>query len=82
MPAAPGEVGLANEQPPVKPRKPRKRKRDSWRPTSDPRNGDKFWDPRCWEAGTFENKMEAAPPPKGKQKQVTWRDAEDWAPLE
>lgn len=73
-----GEAETGNKQLPG-PDKPRKSsKRDNWRPTQDPRVGDKFWDPRCWEAGAFENKMEAPPPPKGKQKQVTWEDAEDW----
>jgi transcription initiation factor TFIID subunit 1, fungi type len=76
--AALGEAEASNRLPPG-PDKPRKSsKRDNWRPTQDPRVGDKFWDPRCWEAGAFENKMEAPRPPKGKQKQVTWEDAENW----
>jgi transcription initiation factor TFIID subunit 1 len=53
-------------------------KRDNWRPTQDPRVGDKFWDPRCWEEGAFQDKMDAPRPSKGKQKQVTWGDAEEW----
>lgn len=37
------------------------KKRSAWRPTAAPREGDKFWDPRCWDAGAFEATMEVAP---------------------
>jgi transcription initiation factor TFIID subunit 1 len=32
-------------------------KRDSWRPTSDPREGDRFWDPWTWDTSAFQDKM-------------------------
>ncbi|AEO53635.1 TAF1-like protein [Thermothelomyces thermophilus ATCC 42464] len=57
---------------------PKFRKRDGWRPTQNPRMGDKFWDPRCWDKRSFEDNMEPHPPSKGKEKHVTWEDAEDW----
>ncbi|KAK4144377.1 TAF1-like protein [Dichotomopilus funicola] len=43
-------------QPPKKQRKPRKR--STFRPTAQPREGDEFWDPRCWKASSFENNMD------------------------
>ncbi|SPQ18346.1 2a769c31-9f11-46cb-8c05-4e704b4ae7f5 [Thermothielavioides terrestris] len=60
-------------------RRPKKSsKRDAWRPTSGPREGDKFWDPRCWEADAFEIRMgAAAPPPLNGQQSVATGDLED-----
>lgn len=78
-----------SEQPPHETPGGRKKRapKDSrkWRPTVEPREGDKFWDPRCWKAGNaFGHTMEAPPllpnRNKGKQKQVTWEDPDydDW----
>jgi transcription initiation factor TFIID subunit 1 len=53
-------------------------RRNSWRATQDPRMGDSFWDPRCWDPSVFQAGVDACPPPKGKQKQVAWEDAENW----
>ncbi len=75
--AAPGAAARGDKDGPKK----KSRKRDSWRPTQDPRVGDKFWDPRCWEAGAFDNKMEAPPPSQSKQRQLLLEDAENWASL-
>lgn len=47
-----------------------------WRPTTEPREGDKFWDPRCWGPGALENQMGPALTPKGKQTQITGEDPE------
>lgn len=54
------------------------RKRDGWRPTQNPRMGDKFWDPRRWDKRSFEDNMELHPPSKDKAKHVTWEDVENW----
>ena len=51
-------------------------KRDCWRPAQDPRERDRFWDPNYWQANDFQDTMEAPRLPKGKQKHVTWEDAE------
>lgn len=53
-------------------------RRSSWRPTQNPREGDDFWDPRCWDSSAFQAEVESCPRRKGKQKQIAREDAENW----
>ncbi|KAK3300533.1 TAF1-like protein [Chaetomium fimeti] len=54
-------------------------KRDRWRTTQDPREGDPFWDCRLWDSSDFQCGMDSNPPPKRKpKKQVRWDNSENW----
>ncbi|KAK4097938.1 TAF1-like protein [Parathielavia hyrcaniae] len=47
----------------------RSSKRDyTYKPTLDPRPGDRFWDPRTWDAKAFQGQMDVAPAPPPKRK--------------
>lgn len=73
--------GLSHQAGATKKRAPSDRSK--WRGTAEPREGDKFWDPRCWKADkAFGHTMEVSPsqlpPNNGKRlKRVTWADDAD-----
>ncbi len=65
-PATPGAVEGQQDAllGPVMPRRKKRRRFSNWRPTQDPRPGDKFWDPRQWQANAFDGRMGQAMPPR------------------
>jgi len=68
-PAAPGEVEAEGQHAtlgPVRPKRKRRRRFHDWRPTHDPRPGDRFWDPRQWQPNGFDGRMGLAMPPRGE----------------
>ncbi|KAH6853919.1 TAF1-like protein [Chaetomium sp. MPI-CAGE-AT-0009] len=55
-------------------------KRNKFRGTQDPSEGDSFWDPRLWKLSDFQREMDwhpSHPPPKRRPNQVSRVDAEN-----